>query len=280
MKTQNNIAIIGGDTRQKFLYYELRNQGYNIYPFYIEDVNDTHSISERLPLCNLILFPIPFSKDKINLYSKISTQINIDYLLTLINPCSVICGGCFNNDFISKCNNLNIVTKDLMDIPSFELYNSIATAEGTVAEAICTSPINIHKSHSLVLGYGKCGMALAARLKALNAITYVAARNPVQLSMAYEQGHTPIPLNELTRHINKFDFIFNTIPSLILNRSILSNANTEATIIDIASNPGGTDFEACKHFGITARLCLSLPGKYSPKASAQIISRCIVSMLN
>ena len=46
MKTQNNIAIIGGDTRQKFLYYELRNQGYNIYPFYIEDVNDTHSISE------------------------------------------------------------------------------------------------------------------------------------------------------------------------------------------------------------------------------------------
>ena len=39
-----------------------------------------------------------------------------------------------------------------------------------------------------MLGYGKCGMALAARLKALNAITYVAARNPVQLSMAYEQG--------------------------------------------------------------------------------------------
>ena len=90
----------------------------------------------------------------------------------------------------------------------------------------------------------------------------------------------PIPLNELTRHIHKFDFIYNTIPSLILNRNILSNVNTEAAIIDIASNPGGTDFEACKHFGITARLCLSLPGKYSPKASALIISKCIVSMLN
>lgn len=277
VKNQSNIAIIGGDTRQKYLYYELINKGYNVYSFYVEDINNSLSISEYLPQCNLIILPIPFTKDKINLYSTVSDKLNIDYLLTLINPCTTIYGGCFNENFINKCKHLNISTKDLMTIPYFELYNSIATAEGTIVEAIRTSPVNLHLSETLVLGYGKCGIALAKRLNALNASTTVAARNPIQLASAYESGHNILQLNELTKHIHKFDFIFNTIPSLILNRNILSNVKTEATIIDIASNPGGTDFDACKQFGITARLCLSLPGKYSPKTSAVIICKCITS---
>ena len=93
--------------------------------------------------------------------------------------------------------------------------------------------------------------------------------------MAYEQGHKSYNIAELSQKIEKYDFIFNTIPSMILTRNVLCNVSSDSVIIDIASKPGGTDFEACKHFGIAAKLCLSLPGKYSPKSSSGIIYKCL-----
>lgn len=162
-----------------------------------------------------------------------------------------------------------------MSDPAFEIFNSIATAEGTIAKAIINSPTNLHMSNCLIIGYGKCGIAIASRLKSLYAFTTIFARNPMQLASALEHGHKTIELNNLEQYISKYDFIFNTLPAMILTRQILSRVHSEATIIDIASKPGGTDFEACKHFGINANLCLSLPGKYSPKSSSIIIYNCL-----
>ncbi len=82
--------------------------------------------------------------------------------------------------------------------------------------------------------------------------------------------------HQLSKNVSDYDFIFNTIPSLVLTENILNNVHKDTTIIDIASKPGGTDFDACKSLGINARLCLGLPGKYSPKTSAKIIYNSIV----
>jgi dipicolinate synthase subunit A len=40
-------------------------------------------------------------------------------------------------------------------------------------------------------------------------------------------------------------------------------------VIDIASAPGGVDFEAAKQLGIAAKLCPGLPGKYSPRSAGE-----------
>ena len=61
------------------------------------------------------------------------------------------------------------------------------------------------------------------------------------------------------------------IPAKILTRDYISLLHQDCTIIDIASAPGGTDFEVCKEFHIHALLCLGLPGRYSPKSSALIL---------
>ena len=43
-------------------------------------------------------------------------------------------------------------------------------------------------------------------------------------------------------------------------------------ILDMASAPGGVDYEACKELGISAALLPGLPGKYAPASSAEILA--------
>lgn len=275
ISSNEHILIIGGDIRQKYLYYQFLNDGYHVCTYSVPDINDTPCLDEYISKCSAIILPVPFSKDGLTIFTTCEQKVNLEYFLSLVNPFTKVYGGYFKPDFSSKCTDKNISLYDIREDMTFELMNAIATAEGAIAEAIIHSSCNLHKSQCLVLGYGKCAHAIASRLMGLNCSVTVTARNSYQLSSAFEDGCNTFSLSELSNNIFRYSFIFNTIPAPVLTRNILRKANSETTIIDIASNPGGTDFEACKHYGLEARLCLSLPGKYAPKSSSQIIYQCI-----
>ena len=71
-------------------------------------------------------------------------------------------------------------------------------------------------------------------------------------------------LKELGAVIGESDFIFNTIPSLVLDAALANQVQENAAVIDIASAPGGVDFQALERRNIRARLCPGLPGRCSP----------------
>ena len=52
---------------------------------------------------------------------------------------------------------------------------------------------------------------------------------------------------------------------------MLFRSSEDVVIIDIASAPGGIDYEYALNHGINAKLCLGLPGKVAPRASADIL---------
>ena len=89
-----------------------------------------------------------------------------------------------------------------------------------------------------------------------------------------------ISFSDLKRLASSYDFIFNTVPSMVLDKSILRVLNPNVTIIDIASNPGGTDFEYARKHNLNAVLCLGLPGIYAPKTSALIIKQYTLDILS
>ena len=76
-----------------------------------------------------------------------------------------------------------------------------------------------------------------------------------------------------------YDFIFNTIPALVLTAPLLKKMKPQVTIIDIASAPGGVDFAAASELNLCARLAPGLPGKYAPASSARAIKETIEIML-
>lgn len=131
-----------------------------------------------------------------------------------------------------------------------------------------------------MLGYGKIGKILSKYLYGMGAQTYVEARKYADLAMIEGHGYEPLPLNRLKKRINEFDIIFNTVPSLILDDEVLENIRKDALIIDLASKPGGVDFEAAKQYGLKVIWALSLPGKIAPVSSGAIIKDTVMNIIN
>ena len=80
--------------------------------------------------------------------------------------------------------------------------------------------------------------------------------------------------------ISKYDIIFNTVPHLILNHKLLTTAKQNLLIIDLASKPGGTDFEFTSKNEINCIHALALPHKISPLSDAKILTDSIIKIIS
>lgn len=228
-----------------------------------------------------IITPIPFSKDKKHITDHIQegNKLTVEEFLSYLKQSHRLIGGNLLKEVLETCTKTNTNYLDLMKIDEIATLNAIATAEGAIAEAVIKSLGNLHGSKGLVLGYGKTGKTISSKLKALNVDVTVSARDKTALTQAFVNGCNTLDINLLKDEINEFDYIFNTIPSVILTREMLLNILPETTIIDIASLPGGVDYEAAKELSINAHLCLGIPGKYAPLASAEILFKEISPLL-
>lgn len=164
------------------------------------------------------------------------------------------------------------------EIDEIAILNSIPTAEGAIQVAMENTVITIHASRCLVLGLGRCGTTLVQKLVALGAKVTASSRSPQDLARAVALHAEPLPLANLHQRID-FDLIFNTIPAMVLSRSYVRLLHGETVIVDIASGPGGTDFQAAEQLGILAIHALSLPGKVAPKTAGAILIKHIPHLL-
>lgn len=276
MSEKTEIGIFCGDRRHIYLARTLLQKGYSISTYCLsENVREkgcliSSSLEELFLNCRFLIGPIPFTKD---------TEKAVMNLSRLLSKNHSLCGGMIPSDLADYCKNQEISYYDLMKIEKIAVLNAIATAEGSIMEAIQTGDSNLHNSNCLVLGYGRCARILAGKLKGLDAIVTVAARSEEALAVAQAFGLKSIRISDITNLINKFDFIFNTIPALVLNQDCLAQIKQETVIIDIASAPGGIDYDYALQRGLKAKLCPGLPGKISPKSSADILANEIILLM-
>lgn len=118
------------------------------------------------------------------------------------------------------------------------IFNAVATAEGAVLEAMIHKQTNIHHSRTLGAGYGRCGKVLGEKLKGLSAHVTACGSNAAELAMAEAFGMDVLPLKELEGKIGEFEYIYNTIPALVIEGEVLKKVGKDALIIDIASGRG------------------------------------------
>lgn len=279
------ISVIGGDLRQLTLAKKLSVDGYDVsvYGFSnginTDSLNHTDSISAALD-SEVIVLPVPVSFDMQSIHSPYSDKIiTITEMLDKINPLSIVYGGCISNELSEEFEKRKIKHKDYMLRDELAIRNAIPTAEGAIEIAISETPITIHHSRCLVLGYGKVGKILAKSINALGADAYVAARKYADLALIEGHGYYPLSVNEAKMRLNDFDIIFNTVPALILTKNELNNVRDDALIIDLASKPGGVDFNSAKELDKKVIWALSLPGKTAPVTAGIIIKDTIINML-
>ncbi len=286
------ICIIGGDLRQVYLAEYFLKKGHSVTSYMIPFSDSLYSYKKYSvaasladAVCNhsIIIGPVPFTRDNVYIFSTVADSAQslcINNFLDCLSSKHTFIAGNIPEIVSDTCKLRHISTHDLLSLDSIAIKNAISTAEGAILEAISHSQITIHGSKCLVLGFGRCGIILADKLKGLNAITTICARNAASLAYAAALGYTALPLNHLASKISNYEFIFNTIPSCVLDKNLLQNISENVTIIDIASNPGGLDYSYVKAQSINAHLCLGLPAKIAPKSVASIFGDFIMQSLD
>lgn len=161
----------------------------------------------------------------------------------------------------------------------FHTANAPPTAEGAVQIALEELAVTLHGARALVLGYGRVGKLTAHRLAALGARVTVAARSYEALAWAEAYGHAAQQLTDLAGYLCGYDLVVNTIPRRVLTKDLLEELKESCLVIDLASKPGGVDFQSAAELGVQCVWALSLPGKVAPVTAASALRDTIYNML-
>lgn len=281
MKFENcSFAVIGGDMRQVYAAQALEEKGYRVTRYAVccgENPVPSGTLQDAVECARTVIAPVPLSADRVYMNQKGGNPpVLLSELLDSLTEGQELFAGCIPEEFAAAAQKKGVKTVDLMDQEEVAVYNTIATAEGAAAEAVMKSPGNLRGSRCLVLGYGRCGQTLAALLKGMGCRVHICERNTAQAARAAVSADSSFDFGRLEEFLPEFDLIFNTVPALVLGKVQLSEVKSTACIFDLASAPGGTDFEAAEEMGISAWLLPGLPGRYAPKASAEEIVRFVL----
>ncbi|NCA66873.1 MAG: hypothetical protein EOM87_02275 [Clostridia bacterium] len=174
----------------------------------------------------------------------------------------------------------NIKYYDYNADEAFLVKNAELTAEGALSYLITNTEDSLNDIKALVLGYGRVGKAVTASLKRNNVSVCVATSDATEYALAQDVADKVFNLDNYTDELKNFTAIINTIPAKILKGEILSLINKECFILDLASKPGGVDYEYAAQLGLNVLHALGVPGSVAPKAAASYIMESIVKSLN
>lgn len=158
--------------------------------------------------------------------------------------------------------------------------NSVPTSEGAIQIAMEELSTTIFGIKVLITGFGRIAKVMVKALTGLGADVSITARKYSDLAWAKIYGCKAVHISELTEHICEYDLVYNTVPAVILDEKKLSKLKDNCLLIDLASKPGGVDFETARKLGIKTIWALSLPGKVAPVTSGEIIADTICNILS
>ena len=283
-----NFLVVGGDKRISILAKELLNDGNNVYTFAnkVEDVNEIEKIEDiKKYQYDIVISSMPITKDNKNVYAPLSNkEITLEKLKEISKGKKLIAGKIPKNFENIQNESSSIITNKIYDdkkiqspeIKCFDILkdevttilNTIPTAEGAIQVAMEETDYTITNMKALVIGFGRVGKTLANMLKRMGLDVYCEARKDSDLAWIKAYGYNPIPLENMKNILCKMDIIFNTVPYQILDKHTLILINRNSLIIDLASSPGGVDYEVSEKLGIKAILASALPGKVAPNTAA------------
>lgn len=289
MLSNKNILIVGGDSRYIEIINQLSNKNANIIivgfdqlTFSSSNIYNIHFNKVAFKNIDILLLPVAgitkTGKVNITFSDEKDIYINEEIIRQLPDHCVIYTGT--TNPFLTglaKAYKKQLVC--LFDRDDLAVLNSIPTAEGALQIAMEETEQTIHNSKVLVLGFGRVGMTVARLFSAVGAQVSVCARNPTALARNIEMGLTPIKIEKLKQSIISADICINTIPHIIINNNILSAMDKATLIIDLASTPGGTNFDAAKENGIKTIHALGLPGKVAPITAGNVLGKTLIQLI-
>lgn len=277
-----NAFIFGGDARQIEVSRQLMERGFHVFMAgFDQKANDLAGAKmiqlEDVSISAMNLFILPVSGVKNGglvdaTFSSEPLFLTKELVDSLSDDCIVISG--IATPALKKLVKREVLY--LFDREDAAVLNSIPTAEGTLMLAMQKTDHTIHGSNVIVIGLGRVGVTTARLFHQSGATVQVAVRETGKYARAKEMGLKPIYMDQLPKAVKEADVVINTVPAPVLTKEVLIPMKAEALIIDLASEPGGTDFHMAKQLNIQTVHALGLPGKIAPKTAGEIIAHVLV----
>lgn len=284
------IAVIGGDARYLELIRQLRKLskmetilvGYDKLEQGFTEVKQMNFFDLEPSELDIVILPITGTDHHGNVEVIFSNQVITltEKWFSELKKSTLVFTGMMNDYLKNVTEKYNVKLIPLLERDDVAIYNSIPTAEGTIMMAMRHTDYTIHSSRVIVAGFGRVGHTVANKFSALGAKVSVAASSIYDLARITEMGLTAIPLDRLSQHTEKCDVLINTIPAKVINKDSIQQLPSHALIFDLASIPGGTDFEYAEQRGIKAILAKSLPGVVAPKTAGKILADVIKQIIS
>ena len=285
MRNQLNIWVVGGDMRQVKLAEALADDGHSVHTFALEQSGEElpgrqENSLDGVALADCVVLPLPVEGEGGLLNAPLSHRpYPLPEVLDALQPGQIVCAGRVTAGVRALAEERGLTIHDYFAREELAVANAVPTAEGALQIAMEELPVTLHGARVLVLGYGRVGRATAGRFAALGARVSVAARKYADLAWAEAAGHGVEHIGELSGWLCGYDLLVNTVPARVLGEKELAELRKGCLVIDLASRPGGVDFEAAAQLGVKAIWALSLPGTVAPVTSGRYIRDTIYNIL-
>lgn len=159
------------------------------------------------------------------------------------------------------------VFENVLEDETFLLENARLTAEGAVWKAMNTRKKALCYAECMVVGYGRIAKFLTQMLRGIGSRVTVAARSE---KARKEAGENSIGISQMQEKIGEMDYVFNTVPFLVLTENVLLHAKKDVVMMELASAPYGIDMHAAERMGMKIHIEGGLPGRYCPMDAAKV----------
>ena len=251
MEGQKCFAVVGGDARQAAAARALARAGYSV------------GGPEMIAVADYILLPLPLD----------AARTPLAELLRAARPGTLALGGMLSVEAKAIAAEAGVELVDYFAREELTIRNAIPTAEGCIGILMKERSRTLWGSSILLTGFGPVGQALGVRLAALGAQVTASARRPAQRALAES------PIDRLGQIASAFDTVVNTVPAPVLSEAVLARLRPQSFIVDLASRPGGTDFDAARRLGHRAIHALSLPAACAPETAGEAVARTVCDMI-
>lgn len=280
-------AVVGGDMRIAKAAGLLAEDGFEVKAFGLDNgielgsaIKRASNVEEAVVSSRFVLLPIPLSQDSLTITAPLSRQpVYLHELFHAAGPGQLLLGGMVTPALNQKAREKGLKLIDYYKREELIVRNAIPTAEGAIQIAMTETSVTLHGARCLLTGFGRVSRVLAAKLAALGAKVTVASRRVSDSAWCDVYGYRHVNIAYLGEEAAKADVIFNSVPALLFDRSVLKRMKRDTVIVDLASRPGGVDDTAAEELGVKSILALSLPGKVAPATAGAIIKDAVMNIL-
>lgn len=268
----SRFAVISGDLRQFYINEYLNKLGFH----------SELKINFDFKGYDFIICSTPFSKDGNYVNCDFYSSFPISTFANLLQENQIVFGGNLpnlNNTENNISSSTSFKTFDVLKDDYVVWNNAALTAEGLIGKIIFNTDFCIDKAKVLIMGFGKCGINIATKLKALGAYVYIYDHTPVHLSQAESMGFNILEYKNFSHKLPEFSIVINTVPKPIFTPIHYELLSKQCVLFEIASAPFGLDGTLSKNNQLSLITCPALPGATAPKVAGELIAKSIISYL-